>query len=149
MTEMRLHLLEQLVVLIGCGVVGGILILHSDYSDFSFFDFSAESFFIGFSILVFMLITFAPFLWFLRLSQKIHALKVGSRFSKATLLINLVLVATCGVIYYLAAQSIQGDSSSTAALVFAVLPVYIGLIGSLFFLPVWAIAKRRARTNTQ
>ncbi len=122
-----------------------ILIYMLTWTDFSLGDevgiiefvavyFVSTLFVLGLSVL--------PFLIFYAISASISKKGRPPKYSRISLLITIFVVPISCWLYYAAGKDIEGSTSSTAVVIFAVLPFYIGIFGSLLYGAVYFAARK-------
>jgi drug/metabolite transporter (DMT)-like permease len=93
-------------------------------------------------IIFFFGLSLFPYAIFYKITKSIFDRGGKETYSKASFLVTVVLIPVCCWGYVAAGQSIRNDTSSTASLVFAVLPFYIAIVGSAFYGVIYMLARK-------
>jgi drug/metabolite transporter (DMT)-like permease len=96
------------------------------------------------SLIMILGFTCMPFFIFFHISKYIGNKKTCLALSMARLIVAILVTLISWWLYYSSKQAIEGDSSSTASLIYAVLPFYILIGGSIIYGILIAIAKNNA-----
>lgn len=95
-----------------------------------------------FSIIFICALTAWPFMSLVAIANGIAKRSHSINLASACLLVSTLLVAGSLAVYIAASTAIEGDSSSTASVIYAVIPFYILIAGCIFYGPMYWIAKR-------
>lgn len=86
-----------------------------------------------FPLVIISALTFSPFYVFHRMSCKVHKITKKPSLHYICISLSIIVLLVSLKLYYEASVSIKGSTSSTASLIYAVLPFYILIGGSIFY----------------
>jgi len=96
-------------------------------------DFSGEFYWFKISaFLIMSLVTLLPYAILLFMSERLHRKKSSLSIYHQSLIITILIVLISLVLYLFSWKEVRESTSSTASVIFAVLPIYIS-IGIMFF----------------
>lgn len=77
--------------------------------------------------------TYFPYYVFYRMSRKIYSIASKPSLHYICFALSVIVILVSWKLYYVSNELIQGSKSSTASLIFAVLPIYILIGGSICY----------------
>ena len=125
--------IEKLVLLAGGAFIGMYMLTQSDFPSFDELPSGSDLLFAFLPIGIFLGFTLFPYLLFFQIAKSIHNQQAGISSAKGRLILSLVIIPTSCWLYFASGRSIEDDPSSTASLIFAVLPFYICIVGCFLY----------------
>lgn len=134
--------IEKAIILAGALYVIGFLLTEASFETEEGMDLYLVLISKVIPILFFFGLSLLPYLLFYSVSKAISLKGEGSPYTRASLIVTLLVVPVSCILYYASGKSIEGDPSSTSSLIYAVLPFYIAIIGGFFYGVVYLAARK-------